>query len=383
MSLLVFKILKPSRTFHGIAYNEKKQGKGKARLLHFDHFGHLMDGRASINGKEAKKYLEYFSLANKRIVNKQFHAILSCKGRSMTLEQLKDHGMEIIERLGYSKNPVLIYGHDDTAHHHIHIITTRVGPDGKKIPHQFERKRSNQILSEILSIDRDQEFHQMHSVFDSYSYSTPAQYQLLWELSGYRTKRTNTDIEVFKYGSRIGKISLAEVQKSIASRKPVMQGVPKIRALIHKYKSQHSTAWVQRHSDTYTTEKKLLQTPLTQFLHQRFGLQFVFFKNPKHDTPYGYAVIDHHNKTVYKGSEVMKLDHLLLESHDSGIKMGDKQANMANEEPFLNTDPDHSQPENKAINLGLDYYIEQLERETEKEQSQAYDPRRRRRGKFI
>lgn len=278
MSRLVFKILKPSRTFHGIAYNEKKQKKGTSRLLHFDHFGFLMDGRKSISGKEAKKYLEHFSSANKRIVNRQFHAIMSCKGKSMTLEELKNHGLALIERMGYGKNPVLVYGHNDTAHYHIHIITTRVGADGKKIPHQFERKRANQILSEILNIDRGEEFQKKLSEFNSYTFSTAVQFQLLWELKGYRTKKTNADIEIYKYGTLMGKINLLLLQKQIDSRKDDIKTPSKIRALIDKYKNQYSTTWVKRDTGKYTTEKKLLQTPLTDFLHQRFGCNLCFSK---------------------------------------------------------------------------------------------------------
>lgn len=383
MSYLVFKILKPSRTFHGIAYNEKKQKKGTARLLHFDHFGLLTDERTAISGKEAKKYLEHFSSANKRITNKQFHAIMSCKGKSMALEELKDHGLALMGRLGYGKNPVLVYGHNDTAHHHIHIITTRVDPDGKKIPHQFERTRANQILSEILNFDRGEEFQKKLSEFNSYTFSTPAQFQLLWELQGYRTKKTNADLEIYKYGTLMGKIDLLLLQKQMDSWKADIKTPSKIRALIHKYKNQYSTTWQKRDSGKYTTQKKLLQTPLTDFLHQRFGLQFMFFKNLKHDSPYGYAVIDHPNKAIYKGGEVMRLENLLSADPAVEIKPGPGQVRQQEDSEPVAAKQETAFTSQTNINLGLDYYIDQLEREAEKEQSHAYDPQRRKRGKFI
>lgn len=60
-----FKILKPSATFHGVGYSERKQKKGDAALIHFDNFGHLQDGRTSITKKEAEDYLTKYSRRNK------------------------------------------------------------------------------------------------------------------------------------------------------------------------------------------------------------------------------------------------------------------------------------------------------------------------------
>ena len=55
MSQLVFKILKPAASFHGVDYNEKKQQKGQASLIHMQHFGHLQDGRTQVSKQEMKK----------------------------------------------------------------------------------------------------------------------------------------------------------------------------------------------------------------------------------------------------------------------------------------------------------------------------------------
>lgn len=46
-------------------------------------------------------------------------------------------------------------------------------------------------------------------------------------------------------------------------------------------------------------------------------LKFVFFVGKGKDKPYGYAIIDHSHKAVYKGSDVLKLD--LLEGLSSTV----------------------------------------------------------------
>ncbi|MFT4092720.1 MAG: relaxase/mobilization nuclease domain-containing protein [Niabella sp.] len=88
----------------------------------------------------------------------QFHAILSCKGKTYSFDQLKSYALEIMDSLGYDKTPIAMYGHSDTDNLHLHIVTTRIGPDGKKIPYHFEGKRANDAVAQILNTDKRQQF---------------------------------------------------------------------------------------------------------------------------------------------------------------------------------------------------------------------------------
>jgi hypothetical protein len=38
---------------------------------------------------------------------------------------------------------------------------------------------------------------------------------------------------------------------------------------------------------------------------------FIFFSSRTHDRPYGYAVIDHAQRTVYKGGDLIRLSQLI------------------------------------------------------------------------
>ena len=107
-----------------------------------------------------KKYLAYFSSMNTRIKSPQFHAILSSKGQSFTTDQLKDHALQLMQKMGYGDNPLLIYAHTDTKNNHIHIISSRIGPDGRKIPDKYEGLTANRILSEMLQLDTQQDCKQ-------------------------------------------------------------------------------------------------------------------------------------------------------------------------------------------------------------------------------
>ena len=305
--------MKPSASFHGIAYNEKKKNEGTANLLHFDNFRHLQEsGRIPSKG-EAMRFMKAFCSGNTRIRNKQFHAILSCKGKDISNDRLKTYGLEIMEKMGYRNNPIMIHGHTDTKHNHIHIITTRIGPDGKKIPHHFERKRSNEILQEIIGTDYKKELqHDIGSVMKYYCATIP-QYQLLFELKGYDTKINGDNLELFKYGTHQRIVSLDELNQKI--KQPQTANIQQLKALLFKYKKQHSSKLKKENAGKYTTAKPRLQSELTQFMKQRFGVEFVFFTAKDNEKPNGYVIIDHNNKAVLKGNEVMKLQTLIGEDY--------------------------------------------------------------------
>ena len=137
MNSAIFKIMTATGSnFSAVNYNEKKVKEGTAGLVHFENFGNLQD-KKEITKEEFKMYLKEYSAQNTKIKNPVFHATCSCKGQELNHEQLKEIALEIMENLGYKENPVLIYEYDDTSNNHIHIVTSRVGEDGKKDKRQF------------------------------------------------------------------------------------------------------------------------------------------------------------------------------------------------------------------------------------------------------
>src|SRR3954453_15951853 len=95
----------------------------------------------------------------------------------------------MMKRLGYGDNPILIYEHRDTKNNHIHIVSSRVGPDGKKIDHNLEGVRANQILNELLKNDPKQSFTNDLNHALSFNFSSVAQFALLVEQQGYKHKQ--------------------------------------------------------------------------------------------------------------------------------------------------------------------------------------------------
>ena len=146
---MIITILPNSTTFHAIAYNEKKVEKGQAFLMEARNISLRPE---AFTPEKLRQYFEDYSALNTRIKNTQFHVAVSCKGDEYSQEQLLEIAHRYLKEMGYAEEgqPLLVYAHQDTPNNHIHIVTSRVAPDGHRISDKFEKKRSLEITERIM-----------------------------------------------------------------------------------------------------------------------------------------------------------------------------------------------------------------------------------------
>ena len=92
------------------------------------------------------RYLfSYIKAVTTRIIEslQLFNAVL-------TDEQLRKIACEYMERMDYGEQPYIVFKHKNISREHPHIVSMRVDEQGRKLPHDFEARRSMEIL-------RDQE----------------------------------------------------------------------------------------------------------------------------------------------------------------------------------------------------------------------------------
>jgi hypothetical protein len=305
MNSAIFKIMSAAGgNFNAVKYNEKKVKQGVAGLVYFENFASLQD-RIEISKEEFKKYLQDYSARNTKIKNPVFHATCSCRAEELNHDELKDIALEVMGQLGYAENPILIYEHHDTKNNHIHIVSSRVGVNGKKIKDNFEGKRANHYLNAILNREPHQEFNHHLQASLTYKFGTHAQFALLMELAGYKTQKKDNQFLFFKHGEKQGRIDLSDLDERINIDQNLEKNANQIKALIYKYRKQYSGELRCNHDNKFTTEPKKFESDLTNFLKQKFGYDFFFFSGKDKEMPYGYVLIDQNNREVYKGSDLL------------------------------------------------------------------------------
>jgi len=299
----------PNGHFPAVSYNTGKMDRNKGELMKVSNFGPL-EGLCELRPQDYKNYLKMVSALNKSVKKPQLHVAISCEGREYDKQQLTEIATRWLERMGYGKQPYLVISHKDTLNNHIHIVSTRVGLDGKKINDSYEQIRGYQQMNAILGIDEKHNANVDVAKALAYRFTTKAQFLMILESMGYSHKAENEALLLFKFGKRQGDVPIIEIEKRIGIEQADESRKKQMAGLFHKYALQYDTI-LYRHHDQYRSAFSL-------WLIEKMGIELVFnFSADK--PPYGYSVIDHAQKNVFKGGEIMPLKELLAIQTKPGI----------------------------------------------------------------
>lgn len=311
--MAVVKILKGSKSFSAVKYNEQRCKRGEATLVKSDHFP---DWVHTIGHAE---YLRQWSSRNKRIKNPQLHVTISLKGKEMNEEELVQLGKDWLKRMGYGENPYLIYYHKNTEHPHIHIVTSRVDSQGQKIDDSFEKERSVKTLRELEGVSVSYQNHKTIASLLRYSFSTRYQFMELCKSAGFNVYATDDKVILRREGHKtVLSDDLIKFCSERYHREVDAKEKKRLQALFYKYSAALS-------KDTFQ-----------DFMRSHFGIEFVFYG--KDGTLNGYTIIDHHNRCVYKGSQIFglsKLAELMDLPQDPSFAFNEAVSKAFKSQPFI------------------------------------------------
>lgn len=113
-----------------LEYNHKKVGKEVARIV-----GTFNIGDESLYGIE-RTFADY-EMRNIRSERVSFQMSINpnpaIDGESLSDDEVMNFALELMEGLGYGKQPISIYEHKDIQRTHYHVVSIRTNEKGKKI----------------------------------------------------------------------------------------------------------------------------------------------------------------------------------------------------------------------------------------------------------
>jgi hypothetical protein len=305
---MVVKIFDSNSSFNGVSYNTNKMDKDKGELMKTENFGYLQD-IPNVMPEEYKNYLRAHSNTNSVVQDKQLHLTLSGKGREYNKNQLTDMADAFMKEMGYGDNPYMVVFHNDTANNHVHIVSSRINSECKKINDSFEYKRAQAVMQKIINNDVGYSTIDLVQKSFDYSISTVAQLKLLFEQNGYSVSYDDKAMTLRKYDDVQQVISMEKVNALIADSKKDNSRTVLLKAIINRYKGRaDATVSLVYEPSKYQNVKKPIgyTSDLAKVLKDKLGLDIVYH-GKKGLPPYGYSIIDHTNKTVFKGGEIMPL----------------------------------------------------------------------------
>ncbi len=331
--------------FPGAGYNERKVAEGVARLMAMENVDAAMRHKVELLHEagfdcagEIEKYLKERSrtYGNTKTTRFQFHITASVKGQVMSADELTDFARQLMAEAGYGRQPYFVYYHHDTDNNHVHILSTRIQPNGFPIPDHHDYARLNAAANRILSSDINCDIQRMFS----YGYLTEGQFANIIRSHGYKFERVDDSYVLFRGGVKATTISLSEIGRHISQGNDTRKERAKqLRAIIRKYKAEIAEGKVQNvenvkghkgqkkkyvrrkvnpdirkikgsNGKTLSHEEQRHLSDLLDILKTKFGIDIHFQKDRNGDVR-GYGIVDHNRKMALDGSKVMKLSELI------------------------------------------------------------------------
>lgn len=288
---MIVKILNKTATFNAVSYNTKKISEGNGELMF--HTNLPVNDNSIPKVSEVKNYLKAVSALNNRVKQPQFHATISCKDREFDKYQLTDLAKEYMKRMGYEEQPYIVVFHNDTKNNHVHIVSTRVDLQGKKISDKFDKlisqKHLQDILSEKYGIDEKKNLQNLLK----YNVSSFSQMRTLLEVNEYNLLEKENKYKIYKAGILINDNAEFKTTEIDKDRQKQLQK-------IFKHYSNYYDGKIK-------LEGQKWNSPLMEKLKKNLGIELVFHTSKNLKEPYGYTVIDHATKSVFKGSEIYNI----------------------------------------------------------------------------
>jgi hypothetical protein len=312
---MIVKFLRPATTFKGVGYNFAKMLLDKGELMQVKNF-EALGGLSNPRPEDYVNYLEAVTRQSKRIVYPQLHVTISTKGRDHSKQELAEIAGKWLAGMSYGNHPYLIVFHKDTQNNHVHIVSTRIGRDGKKVKDSYEHIKGYQVLNQVMGLNKTEQVQKDIDQALNYGFNSRPQFMMLLEVKGYTLNLKDDHYHIFKFGEKQSSLSLDEVDRRIGEYQLNKKRLKQLRAIIEKYRPDYDpTLYPEKSKLPGGGEGKITgyNSKLAAMLQRDFGLQ-TFFHAKDGKPPYGYTILDHTQKAVYKGGDLMPLAEFIKPS---------------------------------------------------------------------
>ncbi|MCH7402259.1 relaxase/mobilization nuclease domain-containing protein [Belliella kenyensis] len=330
-----------------ILYNESKVKNRSAVLIHGQGFlGSIQE--LSVNEKLAR-FQKRFAL-NKRVKTNTLHISLNFSNK----DQLDDGLLQFIakdymDRIGFGKQPYLVYRHDDTGHPHIHIVSTNIDQNGKRLEtHNLGKRASEKARKEIekslglVKAESQQKDYLIYKPLEKAQYGKAETKALIGNIvtevmrsyhfesfSAFKAALAQFNVSaskvnalgkefhgnglVYSITDQQGKSLSVPIKSSSLFNKPTYAKILK-KASFNKVKVDpkrvkakedlvHRIMEVQKSMGSKGSEKEKLDLFLKNLKRKGIYLHLVFNKNGR---LYGCTYVDNMQRRVFKGSDLGK-----------------------------------------------------------------------------
>ena len=141
---MIAKIGRGANIIGALSYNQLKVDQENGAILATHRIRETVNGNYTIS--QLYHSFEPYLIANKRTEKPVLHISLNPDPRDkVSDENFKQMAKDYMERMGYGDQPYVVFKHTDIERTHIHIVSTCVDRNGKKLPDNYEKLHSMDV----------------------------------------------------------------------------------------------------------------------------------------------------------------------------------------------------------------------------------------------
>lgn len=145
---MIAKIGRGKSLFGALSYNMDKVKNNSATVLAGQKIIESPDGTFT-TAQISNSFQAYFA-ANRKTEKPVVHISLNPDpDDTVSNNDYKAIAKDYMEKMGYGKQPFIVFKHNDIERSHIHIVTVCVDEDGRKISDAFEKRKSMAACREL------------------------------------------------------------------------------------------------------------------------------------------------------------------------------------------------------------------------------------------
>lgn len=336
---MVAKITIPSSIQKALNYNEQKVKQGKARCIHAHQF---LSQPSDLNFHQKLLRFQQQIQLNQRAQTNTVHISLNfAPGETIPAPKLVQIASTYMDKIGFGNQPYLVYEHQDAGHPHIHIVTTNIRPDGKRISlHNIGKKQSSQARKEIERIFQLQKADRhrpemtlpqpfplaklnygksptrqamaniLNQVLPSYHYTSLAQLNAVLSLYNILADRGKEEGVMYrKKGLHYRVLDSTGNKIGVPLKASCLPNKPTLAYLESRFASNETVRQAHQKSLKNTLDWVLKNPPASmQAFQQKCQAEkiSVILRQNNSGLIYGLTYIDHRSKCVFNGSELGK-----------------------------------------------------------------------------
>ncbi|WP_427872346.1 relaxase/mobilization nuclease domain-containing protein [Flavobacterium sp. MMS24-S5] len=335
-------VIKTSRSINSILnYNENKVKEGVAECINAMNYPLELE-KLNFTHK-LNRFLKLSSL-NENAKRNSVHISLNFDpSENHSKEKLIEIADTYMEKIGFGKQPYLVYQHHDAGHPHLHLVTNNIQRDGKRIDlHLIGVKKSEPARKEIEEIfglvkaegrKQKEDFSLkpinvarvqygkaesrkainsvLNKVLFDYKYSSLPELNAVLNLYNVHADRGSEDSRVFKNNGLLYKI-LDQNSKPIGVpiKASEFYSRPTLKFLEEKFKTNDTEKesfkkYVKNAIKLALFRETIISPEKLSKILERESIHIILRKS-KEGQLYGITYVDHKTRSVFNGSSLGK-----------------------------------------------------------------------------